>query len=765
MYEVKTYDPVKRRAGFFDRLLARLPAPFKASNSGPFIGPGDIRYDSFMGIGMATGHLANTPQGRIEIANSAIWVHACIQARANAVKNVPMRLYKTAEGGVDHPVEGHPIMDVLTNINPYSDSETSFRTNIEQSLSIHGRYQILKRRNRAKVVKELYGLPTQYCQPIADPQTFIGKFRYGVGNDKRDFLPQDIIYFRYPPYDGGVDGIGPLVVAMETTRADVNIARAQNSISENGAKPSMMVTVKNKMEDADYERLNEQLIRNYAGVANQGKILLMDNAEDSKVAPYQLSPRELQWVQEHTAHVNDICSAFQVPPVVAGDYSASSVLANAGAAHRFFWELWVLPELELWEDIFNWQLLWTEDWGHGVGWEAEQGLYLKHDVTNVAALREDENSRSLRGIQMFTSGATINQALKFRGLPPLEDERGNTILVPSNVVTLDSIIAMSQQVVGNLPPDEPQDVDVSDKTVQEATTLESDWEHSRYKPKGPMSSQNLREKPQQTEPSFNTAKPFKNPRTAAATRSAPEPELSRAALDDLRRWKTVAKKSAERAGKFQTDYLPSDVEANLKATLEDGGVGALIGAINNLTSNNNHETIETKAAFDIESQVTALQNSLVALVRRYFRDNDSEEFKQAFERALSDAYMTVLFAVIPGATSDDEEMVQTLLTIQYGYLSGFISDLRTGDVTQARAENRARLYALSLIALLMRLDLKKNPTGNFMWKMDPMAEHCNDCIELDGTIHTGSWWQEHQIPRDGQTECMMNCRCSLVPVE
>lgn len=731
----------------------------KAGSTAPFIGPGDVRYDTFMGINQGAGRLANTPLGRIEIANSAIWVHSCIQARANSLRNVPLKLKRAVENGVDETVDDHPILELLATVNPYSDSESSLRVNIEQSLSIHGRYQILKVRNDAGIVRELYGLPTQFCIPMPDPVKFIRSFRYRVGGFQTEYSPKDIVYFRYPPYDGGIDGLGPLQVAVETTKADINIARAQNSISENGARPSMMVTLANQLDDEDYERLMDQLVRNYAGVANAGKIMLLDNASEAKATPYQLTPREMEWVREHSAHAKDICAAFQVPPVVAGDYAESSVLANAGAAHRFFWELWVLPELELWEDTLNWQLLWAEDWGHGVGWEAKQGLYLKHDVSNVAALREDENSRSTRATQLFTSGATINQTLEMRGLPPIKDQRGDVILVPQNLLPLDTVLA-------TLPPgsqaDTSPDVDVGDQTADTAAALseeknkQREWQNGNYVPKGPPSQSNAAHTPvmQQT-PALNNG-----------SVSGKTIDLSLGAKTDLRRWRAVAKKSLPRALKFESSEIPDWVQANLRAVLETKGEDEFRLSVNRLLQERQPTpVVEVKAVDDyILRQEGALAITLVALVRQYYQDRDSDKLYQNFKQALFLSFLAVALFEDGSLSNTEQAALDNALAAQYGYASGFVTSLRDGDVSATMAEARARLYARALEPFAYQMQLLADLDANYEWQMDADAEHCVDCIELHGEVRKGSEWLNYHIPRDGSTECNIGCKCKLKKV-
>lgn len=53
----------------------------------------------------------------------------------------------------------------------------------------------------------------------------------------------------------------------------------------------------------------------------------------------------------------------------------------------------------------------------------------------------------------------------------------------------------------------------------------------------------------------------------------------------------------------------------------------------------------------------------------------------------------------------------------------------------------------------------------FRWQYDPRAEHCRDCLELNGQVKTASQWKATGIfPGSPSLECRGFCRCSLVEV-
>lgn len=427
------------------------------TSAAPFIGPPDPRYNQFMGI--SSGGLGDTPRSRIAIANKAIWVYAAIMAIGNAISFVPLKLYKKGKMGINEEIFDHPSLEVLQDINPSIDTPVSMRRKISNSLCIHGKSHWKIVRNPARVPKELYSLPVEYT--TIDNRTGELLFRFQQMNVREIYPSNDILYFRYEPFDEGKDGQSPLSEALETVAADLGILNTQNAMTRNSARPSAIMSLMNKLNQSDWDRFTERINNAYAGAANAGKIVVIDNANDVKFQTVQLTPREMEWIRQHSSYAKDVCAAFGVPPMIAGDFAESSRLANAGAGHRLFWELCIIPKLRDLEEIINWKFLWTEDWGHGLGWERKQGLFFKHDMSDIPALREDENSRSQRAMNSLTSGATINEARRFHGLNPIEDDRGNIILVQQNLVDLNNI---------DTPPPDPRWQ--ADTTFQE-TDLEA----------------------------------------------------------------------------------------------------------------------------------------------------------------------------------------------------------------------------------------------------------------------------------------------------
>ena len=170
---------------------------------------------------------------------------------------------------------------------------------------------------------------------------------------------------------------------------------------------------------------------------------------------------------------------------------------------------------------------------------------------------------------------------------------------------------------------------------------------------------------------------------------------------------------------------------------------------------------EIKSKKDDEDRKRKLILLLLFLLDTLYEDNDYTAFKIAFLQALRNA----MEAYAEQFDGDFSELIDLEIATQSGYLSGLIKDLRNGTISQKMAEWRVGLYAKTLDKFAEQVYLDMQGETSLKWVYShTVVDHCNDCINLNGTIRTAREWLRTIYPRSGQTECMMSCQCELLPV-
>lgn len=110
-------------------------------------------------------------------------------------------------------------------------------------------------------------------------------------------------------------------------------------------------------------------------------------------------------------------------------------------------------------------------------------------------------------------------------------------------------------------------------------------------------------------------------------------------------------------------------------------------------------------------------------------------------------------------TEGDSEWLARAVDSEVGHARGLAAEVAAG--ASLTPDVRAANYAASLDGVSWNGKVESQPEGTVIhWKLG-LAEHCDDCILL--AAH--SPYDKYSLPatpRSGDTQCMMNCKCSLV---
>jgi HK97 family phage portal protein len=173
-------------------------------------------------------------------------------------------------------------------------------------------------------------------------------------------------------------GLGCLGAAAGAVAIHNAATRWNKALLDNAARPSGALSFEDgegALAAEQYERLQGELERHFAGSANAGRPLLLEGG--LKWQPMSLTPADMDFVALKAAAARDIALAFGVPPMLLG-LPGDSTYANYREANRALWRLTVLPLAD--------KLLGALGAALASWWP---GLRLKLDVDQVTALAED----------------------------------------------------------------------------------------------------------------------------------------------------------------------------------------------------------------------------------------------------------------------------------------------------------------------------------------------------------------------------------------
>ena len=147
-------------------------------------------------------------------------------------------------------------------------------------------------------------------------------------------------------------------------------------------------------------------------------------------------------------------------------------------------------------------------------------------------------------------------------------------------------------------------------------------------------------------------------------------------------------------------------------------------------------------------------------------DDWSEIFRQEIKEEWLAQYMAGRGGV-DQMTPADWGWIGGKLNVQYNtYLSRFLDDIKSGDLSPEQIAARARMYIEGAEQAYWRANHVSHVAAGYdevLWVLNPDVENCPDCIRFAsmGWQRTDSDPYGGAYPGSGHTQCLTNCGCFL----
>lgn len=342
------------------------------------------------------------------------YIYAGINLIARAIANLDYQIVDSS----DTPVEGTQLEKLWKNPNPF-EAQSAFLKAVVISLLISGNafIEIVRAGNR---IIELYNLnPLRMVVKAGERKGIIDSYEYRAGAQTVVFDPSEIIHIKlFNPFDD-VLGLSPLIVLKDVIEQYLAIKGWQNSLLQNGMRPSGAFVTQDPLTEEQYQRLREELYR-YTGPANAGRPLILEGGLDWK--PLSMSPQEFDWVTAEKLILRAIAVTLGVAPELIGEPEFKTY-SNFQEANRQFYMNTVVPLAELILEEFNRAL------------EPTFKYRIAIDYDSIDALQEEYSEVWKRAIEGVKAGIlTPNEARAMLGYEPVKG--GDYTLVSANLVPM-----------------------------------------------------------------------------------------------------------------------------------------------------------------------------------------------------------------------------------------------------------------------------------------------------------------------------------------
>ena len=132
----------------------------------------------------------------------------------------------------------------------------------------------------------------------------------------------------------GVRGISPLEPAGRSIRQQTSARKWNQSLMDNGAKPSVAIEVPERMERWQFAEFMSRVRESHAGVSKAGSTMVLDGGKKLSGSA-GFNARDMDYATGVTTSGREIAIALGVPPELVGD-SANKTYANAAEANKEF---------------------------------------------------------------------------------------------------------------------------------------------------------------------------------------------------------------------------------------------------------------------------------------------------------------------------------------------------------------------------------------------------------------------------------------------
>ena len=365
-----------------------------------------------------------------------VWAYRGINAIAEAMGQLPIRVVQSSSSGALKPVENHPFVKLVENPNPFMTRQDLVELLMIFCESTGDGYWLFDdgaaggrtpgSKLKLSQVKEIWPLPSHQMTAIPDERDFIKNYNFkpNAAGKGDDFSVEEVLHVRYPNPATLLYGQGAIKPVTGDLAADAYAMAFERFIMKNLAANIVFLKTDSGFTADQREEYRRSLAQVFKGV----RIGFMENGLD--FATPQIAAKDLPFLELDTRRQKRILGALGVPPLLAGSEDAK--YDNAEQQLRVFWDNRMAPKITRIATMLTKKL-------HAMG-ESDR-LSVIFDTSGVKALQADMKVQAETAKLWVDMGVPVNDAIKVFGVKGLEEVDGGDVgLVSSSLIPITDAI-------------------------------------------------------------------------------------------------------------------------------------------------------------------------------------------------------------------------------------------------------------------------------------------------------------------------------------
>lgn len=337
-----------------------------------------------------------------DLTDSSLVV-AAYRFLSNVLPEPDLKVWEKDAEGNETDIKEHPLPQLWNRPNLYYSGST-LKKGLAFSWVLAGQCFLLKFKNTGNTIPlELWYEPHWTIRPVweLNGKEFISHYQVNRNGQWYDVDKENVIHIRdgLSPYNQRI-GFSVVDSVLREIFADSEAANYYASLLGGSAIPPFFVGIDKdiQMSQPELEEYMDYLKRKTSG-PRRGEPVATRGGRVYKLAfnPHELDLRESRYAAEER-----FCAAMGIPAVVLelGSGQEHSIYNNVDQAMKRAYRSYVTPMLNHIEEELDIHLLRDFD-----GEDTER--YLKHDLSQIQALQEDENAKAERLAMLYEKGVIM----------------------------------------------------------------------------------------------------------------------------------------------------------------------------------------------------------------------------------------------------------------------------------------------------------------------------------------------------------------------
>jgi HK97 family phage portal protein len=238
-------------------------------------------------------------------------LYACVNAKANDIAKLPLKLYRRLSGGGSERISKHNILRVLKNPCPWVNS-FELILNLVFNLELYGNAYIWVNRDMAGQPKQLVPIHYRSCYPqIAQNYGLLYNFNNQFVGMHTDVDFEDMIHLKGPSLDDGVYGANPIGINQGVISLDLAVAKHAATMFRQGTILTGTLNSPMILNKETAIRMRQSWEQAYSGSKNHhGVAILEDGFTFNKISQ---SAMDSQLTEARKLCAIEVCRVMGIP--------------------------------------------------------------------------------------------------------------------------------------------------------------------------------------------------------------------------------------------------------------------------------------------------------------------------------------------------------------------------------------------------------------------------------------------------------------------